>query len=214
MEPSFWHARWQRGEIGWHADRVNAHLRVFWPALALPVTARVFVPLCGKSRDLLWLVARGHEVIGVELSELAVAAVFAENAMLPSIIDVPPFRQYRAGRLTLFCGDFFHLTPALLGPVAAVFDRAALVALPPEQRARYAALMLHLVDAAPMLVIAYEYDQTQMAGPPFAVSGAEIARLYGARYRPLALTCQVDDAWRRRGVERMVERVWWLEPRQ
>jgi len=217
MDPDFWHERWRRGEIGWHARTVNAHLRRFWPELGVPSAARVLVPLCGKSLDLLWLAERGHPVVGVEISAVAVAGLFTEHGLTPTVDEWPPFRRYRAAGLTVLHGDFFALTPAVLGPVVAVFDRAALVALPPALRARYAAHLIQLAGAAPSLLLTYEYDQTRMPGPPFAVSGAELVRHYGARYHLIELArCDAlaeQPALRQRGIDRLTERVWRLEPR-
>ena len=72
MHAEFWQARWARSEIGFHLPEVNPYLQQYWPALGLPEGARVLVPLCGKSLDLVWLVEQGHAVIGVELAERAV----------------------------------------------------------------------------------------------------------------------------------------------
>jgi len=90
MDPQFWHERWQRNETGWHQREINAHLQDFWPQLQQPAGGRVLVPLCGKSRDLLWLRAQGHAVLGVEISPIAVREFFAENEgqRLP-LIQVP-----------------------------------------------------------------------------------------------------------------------------
>lgn len=125
MEPQFWLERWQRNEIGFHQDAPHAALARHWPALELPQASRVFVPLAGKSRDLLWLAERGHEVVGIELSELAVQQFRQELAAAPQ-----PWHR----RIDLRCGDFFALDAAALGPIDAIFDRAALVALPAAMR--------------------------------------------------------------------------------
>jgi thiopurine S-methyltransferase len=172
-----WLARWRSGEIGFHAARPNPLLERHVTRLA--GGARVLVPLCGKSEDLALLAARGHEVVGVELAELAVAAFFAEHALTPEVSPRGPFRAYRAGPITLLVGDVFDATPQWLGPVDALYDRAALVALPTELRPRYVAALRGLVPVgASALVITLDYDQARAEGPPFSVDEAELRSHY------------------------------------
>ncbi len=137
MDPSFWHARWQANQIGFHEGRPNSYLERF--ADRLPAGARVLVPLCGKANDLAYLASRGHTVIGVELVEAAVAAFFAEHDLAPTRAPLADHVAYQAGEITVLAGDWFATTAALLGDVDAIYDRAALIALPPELRRRYVA---------------------------------------------------------------------------
>ncbi len=217
MDPDFWHRRWERGETGWHRDEIDRHLRELWPRLGLAAETKVLVPLCGKTLDLLWLAGQGHSVLGVELSRLAVDGFFAENGLVPEVTDDPPFRRYLTDEIELLCGDFFALGPRHLAGVAAVYDRAALIALPPELRIRYAVHMEALLPVqVPRLLITLEYDQTQMAGPPFAVHPEEVEALFSARHRiqPLADLDVLDESpgLRARGVSALKERVYRLEP--
>ena len=116
MTPEFWHQRWQRGEIGWHSDAVNRHLTEYWPRLGVPAGACVLVPLCGKSLDMLWLAGEGYVVVGVELSEQAVAAFFDENGLNAAVTDLAPhpFRRWSVDEITLLVGDFFDLSTETL----------------------------------------------------------------------------------------------------
>jgi thiopurine S-methyltransferase len=217
MDPDFWHRRWERGETGWHRDEIDRHLRELWPRLGLAAETKVLVPLCGKTLDLLWLAAQGHGVLGVELSWLAVDTFFAENGLTPEVTEDPPFRRYRADEIELLCGDFFALGPRHLAGVAAVYDRAALIALPPDLRIRYAVHMDALLPVqVPRLLITLEYDQAQMAGPPFAVHPDEVEALFSPRHRilPLADLDVLDESpgLRARGVSALKERVYRLEP--
>jgi len=111
MEPEFWIRRWEEGQTGFHLDEVNRHLQDHWPALALPADCGVFVPLCGKSLDLLWLRARGHAVLGVEISPKAVADFFAEHDLQPRHESRPPFEAWHVDGLEILQGDFFDLQP-------------------------------------------------------------------------------------------------------
>ena len=186
-----WLERWRDGRLGFHEGRPNDLL--VHHAARLAGRRRVLVPLCGKAEDLAFLAAHGHDVIGVELAEVAVRAFFAEHALVPSIEPRGPFVAHAAtppgdraagpeagpGSIELLVGDFFALTPELLGPVDALYDRAALIALPAELRPRYVALLRDLVPAgAPALVITLEYDQREISGPPFAVPESELRTLY------------------------------------
>lgn len=184
MEPGFWHERWQKGEIGFHLDRFNPKLLTHWPRLAVPVDATVFVPLCGKSLDMLWLREQGHRVVGVELSPVAVSQFFEENDATPEVTECPPHTAYTTDGIRLYLGDYFALTPEQVwnwGPKApahtAIYDRAALVALPPEMRPRYAAQLRSLArPGTKMLLVTLEYPQAERAGPPFSVPPDEVFR--------------------------------------
>jgi thiopurine S-methyltransferase len=183
MEPAFWHRRWQRGETGFHQPGVHADLRQHWPAAGCAPGALVFAPLCGKSLDLGWLVAQGQRVLGVELSMLAAEAWFADQQLAPVRSEVAGFTCLSAAGCTILVGDYFSLEPAQLAGVGGLYDRAALIALPPPMRVRYAAQLARLLPAGtPGLLVTIDYPQQQMQGPPFAVSSTEVQQLYGAAF--------------------------------
>ncbi len=143
----------------------------------------VVVPLCGKSNDMAWLAARGLAVLGIELSDLAVEAFFSEHGLAPARGAVAGYEEYRAPGYRLLCGDFFGLTRDILGDFGAIYDRAALIALPPDMRRDYATTLGAL--AAPgtrMLLVSVEYAAGAVSAPPFAVSAAEVADLYGEQW--------------------------------
>ena len=183
MEPEFWHARWRSGQIGFHQSAVDRHLERHWVNLGLPAHSRVFVPLCGKSLDLLWLLGRGHRVAGVELSALPLEALCMEHGIPAKRRPLEHFDVYEAPGLELYCGDFFKLGRGLLGPFSAVYDRAALISFMPELRARYVAQLSALMGpGTATLLITMEYPQAEMQGPPFAVDAAEVERLYSREH--------------------------------
>lgn len=211
MEKEFWLERWARNEIGFHQGDINPHLRRFWLEAA-PASGRVFVPLCGKSRDLLWLRHQGQPVLGVELSTIAARAFFEENGLAPVQQSKPPFESFEARGVEILCGDFFDLDAARLKDVTAVYDRAALVALPPELRARYAAHLAAILPAdTRLLLVTFDYEQGAMNGPPFAVSPAEVDTLFApfGRIRKLASHDALADnpRFRERGLTRIDEHV-------
>jgi thiopurine S-methyltransferase len=182
VERDFWLERWRLNQIGFHQADYNARLLRHWPALDVPSDARVFVPLCGKSRDMWWLVARGHSVVGSELAPTAVEAFFDEASAPYERRQSGSFVEYEGHGVTIFCGDFFDLGAGPLVGVRGAFDRGGLVALPPPMRRRY---VDHMLDVLPIdtaiLLLTVEYDQTRAAGPPFAVHPDEVDALYGAR---------------------------------
>jgi thiopurine S-methyltransferase len=183
VQPEFWHDRWRAGQLGFHQSTVDRHLEAYWPKLNLAADSRVFVPLCGKSLDLLWLRDRGHAVVGVELSAVALESFCMENGIPARRRLTADFDVYQAERLELFRGDYFALTPELLGDVAALYDRAALISWPPELRESYVAHVTALTrPGTQTLLITLEYNQAQMSGPPFSVSSEEVSRLYGAHH--------------------------------
>jgi len=180
MEEVFWHNKWQQQEIGFHQQEVNPFLQRYWSDFGVPPSARVFVPLCGKSGDMTWLRQQGYGIFGVELSPLAVSAYFEENQIKADVSDHGPFRRHHCDQVELWCGNFFDLEAGDLAGIAAVYDRASLIALPLQFRERYAR---HMADILPsgtgVLLVTLEYPDEQMEGPPFSVTEAEVRRLFG-----------------------------------
>lgn len=183
METDFWLQRWREGHTGFHRDRVMPLLEQHWDALALPAGSRVFVPLAGKSLDMMWLAEHGYRVLGAELSPLAVEQFFAENGLQPQMHDSRYGRHHVAGAIELICGDVFALDAVALADCAGVYDRAALIALPPAMRRRYAEDVYgRLPVNCRGLLITLEYPQVEKDGPPFSVDEPEVRSLLGARW--------------------------------
>lgn len=182
MDAAFWHQRWQDNELGFHEKQANALLVKHFSALGLQEGSRVFLPLCGKTRDIAWLLSQGYRVAGAELSTTAIERLFDELGREARRSPLGRLTHYGAAGIDIFAGDIFDLSERALGPVDAIYDRAALVALPEEMRHRYAAHLMAMTATAPQFLICFEYDQSQMDGPPFSVSGEEVRRHYGARY--------------------------------
>jgi thiopurine S-methyltransferase len=216
MDPSFWHARWQANDIGFHQPEYHALLQTYWPRLALPAGSAVFVPLCGKSLDMVWLAERGHRVIGAELSELAIDAFFAERALQPEVREVGSFKVKSAGPYEMWCGDIFDLPAEAVEKAAAVYDRAALIALPAELQSRYARTLKALLPTAPVLLITLDYDQSQMQGPPFSTPGRQVLDLFAGGYECAELECRDVLAGHphfvQRGLSALSESAWLLQP--
>ncbi len=191
MQAEFWHQKWQSNDIAFHEGEANALLVAHIDALALPTGGRVFVPLCGKTRDIAWLLTQGYRVAGAELSPIAIGQLFAELGVQPEISTNDSLTHYRAPDIDVFVGDMFALSRAQLGPVDASYDRAALVALPEALRHRYTQHLMQITANAPQLLICYEYDQRLQAGPPFAISDKEVHQHYAGSYK-LSLLASTD----------------------
>ena len=180
MEADFWKQRWQDNQIGFHQATPTPLLLKHWPSLDVPTGARVFVPLAGKSLDMLWFASQGYRVFGVELSKLAVEQFFAEHGLQPGIETTRYGTHYRAGGIELINGDVFGLDETALRDCAAVFDRAALIALPPRMRQRYAGeLYAKLPTGCRGLLVTLEYAQAEREGPPFSVPEEEVRASFG-----------------------------------
>ena len=218
MEPSFWHERWERAEIGFHQREINLHLQRFWSRLDLRPGQRVFAPLCGKSRDLLWLAGEGYPVTGVEISPVAVEAFFRENDLRPNRWREGGFEIWEQDEIRVLLGDFFALEPHHLADVAGVYDRASLIALPPAMRERYARKLATLLPGEiQTLLVTLEYDQAVMAGPPFAVDETEVRTLFEPGHEVELLytrdALSEESRWRERGLAWLLERAYRLTHR-
>jgi thiopurine S-methyltransferase len=182
MHEQFWHQKWEKDEIGFHEGEVNRFLYEYFDVLKLAAGARVFVPLCGKTRDIAWLLDKGMKVVGAELSEHAIKQLFAELNIEPKVEVLADGLHYTATNLDIFVANIFSLNSELLGEVDAIYDRGALVALPEDIRTRYAQMLASITNKAPQLVVTYNYDQSLYSGPPFALPEPEIERLYASHY--------------------------------
>jgi thiopurine S-methyltransferase len=200
-----WIERWQEGRIGWHKAEGSASLRQFWR-----VTDRdVLVPLCGKAVDLKWLADQGNRVVGVELSEIAIRAFFEEQSLEFNLLEGElPAHQATGAAITIYCGDYFDLHQVQCN---AHYDRGALIALPADARAAYAAHTNSLLTAdAEQLIVTLEYDQAVAAGPPFSISDDEV-RAYWPNLVCVDERDDIGDAppkFIKAGLTSMLEKTW------
>ena len=190
IDASFWHERWQKNEIGFHEPKPNPVLVKHFTRLQLRKGARVFVPLCGKTLDIGWLLSKGCRVIGAELSEVAIKQLFAQLRLEPKIGKTKggALIHYSAKNIDIFVGDIFEVSRNALGRVDAIYDRAALVALPEEVRKRYTAHVIRLTNGRPQLLVTFDYDQSVRPGPPFSISNTEVVQRYAKTYNLILLS--------------------------
>ena len=209
MDPSFWHQRWEKNEIAFHESKANPVLIKHVNELSLAKGSRVFVPLCGKTRDISWLLSKGYRVAGAELSQIAIEQLFMELGLQPEISTVGEVELWSANRVDIFVGDIFALSRKMLGPVDTIYDRAALVAFPEDMRNRYTAHLTGITHKAPQLLICYDYDQSLMQGPPFSIRNEEVHRHYADNYE-VTLMASTDVPGGLKGKCAAKENVWRL----
>jgi len=176
-DPEFWHGKWAANQIGFHLEDVNPLLIKYWQHTNPTHDDDVFVPLCGKSEDLVWLATKHSDVQGVELSNIAVRAFFAEHFYTPMVMPINGQHElFQFDELSIYVGDYFS---APIKPVDIVYDRASLIALPKEMRAQYVEKLKSLLKpGGRILLVTLDYDQELMAGPPFSVPESEVKELY------------------------------------
>jgi thiopurine S-methyltransferase len=212
MDEEFWHRKWASNEIGFHKNDVNPLLVTHFRALSLAQGSRLFLPLCGKTRDIHWLLAQGYRVSGAELSAIAIAQLFSELGVAPEIAVIDRVTRFSAAGIDIFVGDIFDLSRAELGAVDAIYDRAALIALPAPVRDRYADHLMAITGRAPQLLVTLDYDQSLIDGPPFSVDRAEIDRHYAQSYAVRHLA-SAEEPGGLKGKVPATEHVWLLTRR-
>lgn len=215
MNPEFWHDKWERNEIGFHLKQIHPLVIKYLSTEKLKDVSRVFVPLCGKTMDIGYLLEQGKQVIANELSESAVKQLFANLSLIHSVTSWRGGLCYQAERLTVWVGDFFELTHSEVSDIDLVYDRAALIALPEEMRKSYAQHMLTLAPKAKQLLLALTYNQVEMAGPPFSVPDAEVQAHYGENKKIRALShkdvIEYEPKFAERGLKSLIESAYWLD---
>lgn len=221
MNPEFWHKRWQEKRIGFNQSAVNPLLVNYFDQLDLSTGSRVFVPLCGKSIDMVWLAAQGYDVVGVELVETAVQAFFAEQKIQPIVsqhVENPDIKCYQGQlvdgdeqrTITLWAADIFALTSTDLGTIDAIYDKAALIALPADMRPDYSEQIRKVSDNAPQLLITLNYDQSKKDGPPFSINHEQVQQYYGSHYQICKLASEPSSIGSAPNLK-VTEHIWLLK---
>lgn len=201
MDNNFWLKKWDSKEIGFHLPEYHPLLLKYYTQIFSEQSA-IFVPLCGKSKDMIFLESQGLNVLGCELSQIAAEEFFSESQNLRG--DCPTLKievenqslltRYHSSKINILVGDIFNLDSTLLTEITCIYDRAALIALPKELRLKYANHLRVLLPKAKMLLITLDYDQSKMSGPPFSVNKTELGSLFSfAKIKELQRTNIIDD---------------------
>lgn len=210
MDHRFWHQKWENNQIGFHNPIPHPLLVQYADQLSLNKGQRIFLPLCGKTLDIGWLLSEGYQVAGAELNESAVKQLFKELELEPKITTLDKLSRYSAANIDIFVGNVFDLTKDILGSIHAIYDRAALVALPLKMRKEYTAHLVEITEGAPQLVLSFEYNQDLVEGPPFSIPKSEIRDHYREDYEITHLTTKMLDSFL--GGLTAEEQVWLLNP--
>lgn len=187
MEADYWHDKWAKESIGFHQSSANKRLQQWWPEIDIADGAEVFVPLCGKSLDMLWLHQQGHKVLGIELSQKAIEDFFNENSLEYERATDGPFEVFtglnEAEGIKLLLGDLFELSKEHCRNCVAVYDRASLIAMNDDLRPRYAEHLAAILSPGVIsLLLTIDYDVTKMSGPPFAVPDSMVTKLFNKNF--------------------------------
>ena len=209
MEKDFWAARWHGGQIGFHGAVPN--VRLVAHVTSLGSKGSVLVPLCGKSLDMTFLAARGFDVVGVEFVGDAALDYFAEAGVTPQRLERDGFVVYQHQNVTIWVADILAIPAQTLGHVDAIYDRAALVALPETTRAAYAQKLASVSHAGTrLLLITFEHDL--LDGPPFSIDGNAVQTMFGLTFAPAEVerlsTLDESPRWKERGATQLSEVVW------
>lgn len=208
MKHKFWHDKWQSNNIGFHLSSPNPLLIKHIQSLNLQPQARIFIPLCGKSLDIHWLLQQGFHITGIDLSPIAIEELISELKLEFTVSQVGDLTDYFHQSIDLYVGDFFELNIDHISKIDATYDRAALVALPEHMRETYTQHLVQLTQNAPQLLISFEYDQDLLAGPPFSVPEQEIRKYYASHYQIKQLASEYEKL---KGKVDAKENVWLLE---
>lgn len=211
MDINFWNERWEKNEIAFHMKEINPMIVNHFNELNLSKGKRIFVPLCGKTLDIKWLLLNEYHIVGIELNKKAIDSLFIDLNIIPTISKYKNFLSYSANNINIFVGDFFELTKELIGYIDAIYDRAALVALPEDMRLNYVSHLLDITNAAPQLLISYDYDQNIMEGPPFSVPYHEIQLHYLEYYEITLLNENINIPSGLKRKSQAKETIWLLK---
>lgn len=182
MDADFWTERWNQSNTPWHQSEPEALLTKYFPK---EKTKSALIPLCGKSLDVLWISKNSEKVIGVELSPIACQAFFEEQNFSYKTESYKDFKIFNSLNIELWCGDFFKLPTETYQSVDFIYDRAAIIALPPNLRQLYANKLIEIAQASTssdfQILMIGRVDEGLQDGPPFQVADAEIHKLFSEK---------------------------------
>lgn len=178
MEGDYWLQRWQKNQIGFHLDEPIPWLMKYWPQLNISKQGRVLVPLCGKSLDMLWLRDQGYDVLGVELSDIAIQQFLQENDLRADTHETSMGVHYTMPGIEIIQGDVFALSEAIYASCGSIYDRASIIAFPEAMRKRFATEVYgRMPKGSQAFMITLDYPEAEKQGPPFSVRYEELQQL-------------------------------------
>ncbi|XP_072269417.1 thiopurine S-methyltransferase-like [Pyxicephalus adspersus] len=217
-----WNVKWQTRQIGFHEKDVHPLLVEFQNEMINDKTKlNIFFPLCGKAVDMKWLADMGHNIVGVDISEIGLKEFFEEQN-LPyfeePVAEIPGAKVFKStsGNISLYCCSIYTISSSVIGRFDGIWDRGALVAVNPCDRKRYANLLLSLLNRdSRYLLVVLDYDPTLITGPPFYVSESEMEQLFGSTcsYKLLKNIDVMTDKQRQRGLGYCNSKIYLITPK-
>lgn len=217
MDKAYWLNRWETGNTRFNEPVPHRYLVKYFDELNLSPGDSIFVPLCGKSVDMVWMMRHKHPIIGVEISPIAINDFLAENEIQALKSQEDGFCVYRHNLGMLYQGDLFTFNPACLNEIKAVYDRGCFVALPPMSiRLQYIDwLKSTLQTGTRILFISIEHNNPSIAEPPFSVSDKELRQYFNKEFSVNLLrkeeAAEIKPHWQERGIKCLWESVYLIE---
>ena len=137
MSNKIWKDKWKRNDIAFHQSTSNHLLKKYISQLNISAGADILVPLCGKSLDMNILANLGYNVIGIELSNIAIKAYFEALNVKPTREKYKRFITWKYKNTEIWCGDIFDLTKKEIGHIGVLYDNTSLTAFSPDIRPQY-----------------------------------------------------------------------------
>lgn len=222
MNLSEWEQRWQEDRIGFHQPQVHKMLESHIDKVLNGRSGvRFFFPLCGKAVDMKWLADMGHSVVGVEISEKGIRQFFEENNMtyseepVPAIPGAKVFKNSEKN-ISLYQCDMYSFSSSIEGQFGAIWDRGSLVAINPQDRDKYAALVISLMAKdCRYLLDTLLYNPELYPGPPFLVPDEQVHSLFGGScdIETLQSVDALTDRQRGWGLDYLTEKVHLITPK-
>jgi thiopurine S-methyltransferase len=182
MSNEFWLNKWETNDITFHEMNTNPDLIKYIGELNINSGSTIFVPFCGKTKDMLWLSENGFNVVGVELSKIACDDFFSEANITPRISQREKFVKYEHGNIKIFCGDLFDLTNLDLPTIHAVYDCKAIIALPPTLRRKYVEHIIECIGGKINFLLITRESRSSVTPPPYNIDKQEINLLFGSNF--------------------------------
>jgi thiopurine S-methyltransferase len=190
-----WDKLYEAKKDEWTSEKVDKEVFKFYDVLVngSKTGLAILVPMCGKSRIMLWFAERGHRVVGIEWSELAVKQFFEENGLAYSTkscriggIEMSVYTGHDIA-ITIYCGDLFAFKEDNLGGFDCIFDHGSIGSFDftDIKRTVYADLMNAFTKPGGRMVISFfDYEHSEHPIVPFAVTEEEVTTLYKEHFNP------------------------------
>ncbi|CAM3601352.1 hypothetical protein [Parendozoicomonas haliclonae] len=189
-----WEEAWEYGFFAWHRPSWNPSLLRFFPLLNHDAGTKVLVPLCGKSRDMEWLLRQGYQVVGLEISGAAIEDFFRERGLEYSKTIRSGVTVWLGDNIEIWEADLFAL-PDAMTDATAFYDCGAFIALPPAQHGAYVENLMRLAPQLQSgLVMGLEYDQSLVAGPPWSINPEYVREKWGSWFESAELERDWDSS--------------------